>query len=257
MSIMKPFRIRKALLNLEKKELQALNDGFEALVAVEGFGGYQQIAGVYGKPGSSYRPTAPHLFLPWHRAYLLSFENMLNRVWPGLALSYWDWTQESNYVQGIPGRLKKVAYSDQDQGVWLNQFYRAPIDCLGHERFTERDPGDAAQLKTLAAKVQDALSQSAFEDFGGLMEEVSQEFRAWVGGHQASDDYAAYDPLFWFHHANIDRLWAHWQRTHGEATMPQAVLDSVLEPFAVKASSVLNLDHLGYVYDQNRISEKR
>lgn len=246
---MKPFRTRKSLLKLEKKELQALNDGFEALVAVEGFGGYQHIAGIYGKPGSSSRPTAAHLFLPWHRAYLLSFENMLDRAWPGLSLSYWDWTDKSNWARGIPGRLKKVAYSDQDQGVWLNQFCRAPIDCLGHECFTERNPEKPARLPTLAAKVQDALSQKTFEDFSVAIEEVSQELRAWVGGHQSSDDYAAYDPLFWFHHTNIDRLWTQWQRDHSQAIIPQIVLDSILEPFAVKVTAVLEGNRLGYVYD--------
>jgi tyrosinase len=101
----------------------------------------------------------------------------------------------------------------------------------------------------LAAKGQDAFSQGTFEAFSVLMEEVSQGLRAWVGGHQTSDDYAAYDPLFWFHHANIDRLWAQWQRTHPEAGVPQDVLDHVMEPFAVKVSAVLNVDRLGYMYD--------
>lgn len=25
-------------------------------------------------------------------------------------------------------------------------------------------------------------------------------------------EYAAFDPIFWVHHANVDRLWASWQR---------------------------------------------
>jgi tyrosinase len=242
-------RIRKDLLKLEKKELQDLNDGFEALVAHEGFGGYQHIAGVYGKPGQPYRPTTPELFLPWHRAYLMAFERMLGRVWPGLALAYWDWTAEATCVRGIPGRLRKVAYSDQDQGVWLNQFCRAPIDCIDHEYFTERAPGRPADVRPLIEKVREASSQTLFEDFAGMMAEASRGFRAWVGGHLKDDDYAAYDPLFWFHHASLDRIWARWQKAHPHAPIPAALLDTTLEPFKVQVRDILNLDRLAYAYD--------
>jgi tyrosinase len=241
-------RIRKNLLKLDKRELQALNDGFEALVAVEGFGGYQHIAGVYGKPGQAYRPPA-HLFLPWHRAYLLSFERVLERLWPGVNLAYWDWTEPVASIKGIPGRLRKVAYADKDQGVWLNQFCRAPIDCIGHEYLTERHPGKAADLKPLAEKVQQALAQNSFADFNSLMEEASDGFRGWVGGHMNDNDYAAYDPMFWFHHANVDRIWWQWQQAQPEATVPESLLDAVLEPFAVKVRDVLSADRLGYAYE--------
>jgi len=242
-------RVRKNLLKLDKSELQALNDGFEALVAVEGFGGYQHIAGVYGKPGQPYRPTTPYLFLPWHRAYLLAFERVLNRLWPQLSLAYWDWTEPSSSIKGIPGRLRKVAYSDKDQGVWLNQFCRAPIDCIGHEYLTERRPGKAADLRPLVEKVKEALSQLRFEDFDSLMEEASDGFRAWVGGHMNDNDYAAYDPIFWFHHANIDRIWAQWQQAHPEVAVPESLLDVTLEPFAVKVGQVLDLERLAYAYE--------
>jgi tyrosinase len=30
------------------------------------------------------------------------------------------------------------------------------------------------------------------------------------------------DPVFWLHHANIDRLWAEWERTHPTATYEPA-----------------------------------
>ena len=242
-------RIRKNLLTLDKTELQALNDGFEALVAVEGFGGYQHIAGVYGKPGEPNRPTAPYLFLPWHRAYLLAFERVLNRLWPGLSLAYWDWTDPKSSDKGIPGELRKVAYSDKDQGVWLNQFCRAPIDCIGHEYLTERHPGKPADLKVWGDKVRQAFSQPRFEDFSSAMEEASDGFRAWVGGHMNDNDYAAYDPMFWFHQSNMDRIWVQWQEAHREAVVPDPLLDATLEPFAVKVRDVLQVDRLGYAYE--------
>ena len=242
-------RIRKDLLNLDKVELQALNDGFEALVAIEGHGGYQHIAGVYGKPGQSYRPTTPYLFLPWHRAYLMAFEQMLGRAWPGTTLPYWDWTDEATCKNGIPTRLRSVAYSDKDQGIWLNALCRAPIDCLGHQYYTQRVPGKPADMEPTVRKTTEACLQTCFEEFSNELEEASKEFRAWVGGHISDDDFAAYDPLFWFHHANLDRIWADWQQVHPNS-IPERLFDVTMEPFAVKVGAIVNRDQLGYIYSE-------
>ncbi|KAK0671041.1 hypothetical protein QBC41DRAFT_335569 [Cercophora samala] len=49
-------------------------------------------------------------------------------------------------------------------------------------------------------------------EFGSL-EDVHNEIhdRTGGGGHMSSLDVSSFDPLFWFHHTNVDRLWAIWQ----------------------------------------------
>lgn len=43
---------------------------------------------------------------------------------------------------------------------------------------------------------------------------------------------AAYDPLFWAHHAMVDRLWRLWQLQHtGVAFIDRDLLDVALCPF--------------------------
>ena len=67
-----------------------------------------------------------------------------------------------------------------------------------------------------------------------------------VGGTMDSSSSPA-DPLFWLHHANIDRLWVSWQQTH--ASKPKG--STVLQPpplFGVKVSSQLDIAALGYSY---------
>lgn len=39
----------------------------------------------------------------------------------------------------------------------------------------------------------------------------------WVGGHMVTSG-SPNDPVFWLHHCNIDRLWAHWQVQHPAAS---------------------------------------
>jgi tyrosinase len=95
--------------------------------------------------------------------------------------------------------------------------------------------------------VKDACLQTRFEDFSDGLEQASREFRAWVGGHIKDDDFAAYDPLFWFHHANLDRIWANWQQAHPNS-FPEQLSNVTMEPFAVKLGAIVNCDRLGYIY---------
>ena len=30
--------------------------------------------------------------------------------------------------------------------------------------------------------------------------------------------YTAFDPIFWGHHSNVDRLWAEWQKLHPDTS---------------------------------------
>ncbi|MCJ1264839.1 hypothetical protein MMC22_004714 [Lobaria immixta] len=92
------------------------------------------------------------------------------------------------------------------------------------------------------------------------------------GGHMAYLEYAAFDPIFWLHHVNVDRLFACWQAIHpnsyiqsaktssGTATIRSGdVLDgnTPLKPFHKDAggafwtsSSVRNVGDMGYTYPE-------
>jgi tyrosinase len=69
-----------------------------------------------------------------------------------------------------------------------------------------------------------------------------------VGGTMSSAS-SPKDPIFFLHHANIDRLWAEWQTTHGTAqpgNLPEALQPTPL--FGNKVSSVQSILTLGYQY---------
>ncbi|KAL8908400.1 MAG: hypothetical protein Q9207_000819 [Kuettlingeria erythrocarpa] len=45
------------------------------------------------------------------------------------------------------------------------------------------------------------------------------------GGHMSIIDYSGFDPLFWLHHTNVDRLFAIWQALH-----PDSFVEPSIEP---------------------------
>jgi tyrosinase len=61
-------------------------------------------------------------------------------------------------------------------------------------------------------------------------------------------DIAAFDPVFWAHHAMIDRLWYLWQMRQPNASVPAALLNSALDPFPLTVSQILDISQLGYEY---------
>ncbi|KAK3335847.1 tyrosinase precursor [Cercophora scortea] len=55
----------------------------------------------------------------------------------------------------------------------------------------------------------------------GSLEDVHNEIhdRTGGGGHMSSLEVSAFDPLFWLHHFNVDRLWAIWQDLNPDSFM--------------------------------------
>src|SRR5207237_349537 len=79
------------------------------------------------------------------------------------------------------------------------------------------------------------------------LEDIHGAVHVWVGGEMGRIDWAAYDPIFWAHHANIDRLWARWQLTHSPI-FPRSYLDRALPPFPMTVRQTLDVSGLGYDY---------
>ena len=87
-----------------------------------------------------------------------------------------------------------------------------------------------------------------FRDFSEQLEDVHDGIHGWVGGTMGIIAWAAYDPIFWSHHAMIDRLWAIWQVRHAAVTLPAAFLNQALPPFPLTVGETLSTQALGYDY---------
>ena len=178
------------------------------------------------------------LFLPWHRAYLVFFDNAARDQDEDAVLPWWDWTSEVSHQDGLPAAYTAGGPSLQS----------GPMPAINGapERRTARNPGDPADLPT-PEQVEDLLDLTDFRDFSNQLQDVHDSIHGWVGGDMGAIATAAFDPVFWAHHAMIDRLWYLWQLRHGVNNIPAVYLDKALFP-GYTVQQVLDVRALGYDY---------
>jgi len=161
-------------------------------------------------------------FLAWHRRYLLELEQRLQQVDPTVSIPYWNWMKN----RAIPAPLRKASLL---------------------QSWSVTRQWDASQLPT-ATDLQAVNAQTKFTAFQRRLEQVHGYVHEAVGGTMGAASSPA-DPLFFLHHANIDRLWSLWQQSHPQAKPPNGT--ETLQPaplFGVKVRTVLDLSPLGYSY---------
>ncbi len=148
-------------------------------------------------------------FLPWHRAYLYYFEKCCQSVLsdPTFRLPYWDWSR-NRQVPGAFWKLESSLYhpsrtagpNDEMRAevvgsAIVDRIIRSNVDVFVFSGATQSDDQRAfAASGTLEATPHNSVHNFIGGDMGGFMSPL--------------------DPIFWLHHANVDRLWASWSRIH-------------------------------------------
>ncbi len=172
-------------------------------------------------------------FLPWHRIFLVRLERALRAIHPDVSIPYWDWTQraEQNFPAWLSGVLPTVVTPSRTVVV-------------------TRAPGTSADLGLIASNTPATLGQTTFNGFTGSLEAIHDSVHVWVGGSMGAIPTAPADPIFWMHHANIDRLWAVWQASPAGAgkNPPLAGADLVMDPYPETEADTRDTTVLGYQY---------
>jgi len=207
-------------------------------------------------------------FLPWHRMYVFRFEQIVRQTIVGLggprdwALPYWNYTDPNQ--RALPAAFK------------------VPGDASNPLFVDDRAPGinDEGELPERSVSTDLALSQRVFvtpeaggSGFGGpqagpvpllsgvgpasgMLEATPHDtVHSMVGGWMGDLFTAAQDPIFWLHHANIDRLWDVWD-TSGQKAPDNGWRRQKFSLFDVnghileqQCSEVVDVRNLGYLYD--------
>lgn len=255
-----------ALRQLKKDQS---NDGFQAIASFHGLPARCPTPAEGAVACCQHgMPTFPH----WHRLYTLQFEEALRREGSSVAVPYWDWTGS---FDKLPELLTRSNYYDPwTDDVVENPFQRGYIESA--DTYTVRDvqPELFQRQEHTIEYVLLALEQEDFCDFAVQFEVVHNAIHYLLGGHHeyslSSLHYAAYDPAFFIHHSNVDRIWAIWQALQDYRGLPSKTaycalnyMSSPMKPFSFDAdinpnahtrkhavpNEVFDYEHLGYTYD--------
>jgi hypothetical protein len=158
-------------------------------------------------------------FFPWHRAFLYYFERILGSLVGDISyfrLPYWDWENH----RSIPSAYLSPANS-------TNSLYDASrYSVIASGGSLPTNDGTAARISLLNG-ITDFKTFGGTATAGGACEsnphdpvhdDVGLHTSPWHDmGHLG---FAARDPIFYAHHCNIDKLWAHWNARASTAAAP-------------------------------------
>ena len=237
-------------------------------------------------------------FFAWHRAFLYFHERILASLIndPTFALPFWNWDNQGNSNTNGNGRANTMPTYFQSppnakNSLWDNN--RNPcalppniLDLNSGGGCTNQSPANliTENSRLMATQISTATTQllmfgSPYRfgqvggDGGGNLEGAPHgTVHVLVGNPNARSnpyddmgnlDVAARDPLFYAHHANLDRLWEVWKTAGGRGNRVDIsdpdylntqfiFYDENARLVSIKVSQVLQLSNLRYIESNAR-----
>ncbi|XP_076918972.1 polyphenol oxidase I, chloroplastic-like [Bidens hawaiensis] len=251
-------------------------------------GGYTQADSGTGFPNINIQIHNSWLFFPFHRWYLYFYERILGSLIdePEFALPFWKWDEPAGmpipsiFLPGEPNplfdqyrdpnhiedRLLDLDYSGTDKEIPDQQQIYCNLSTV--YRDLVRNGGD--QLSFFGGKyvAGDSPVANGAPSVGSVEAGSHTAVHRWVGdpsqpnGEDMANFYSAgYDPIFYVHHANVDRMWKLWKDLrlpgHVDITDPDwlnasyVFYDENQNLVRVYNKDCVNIDKLKYRYIEN------
>jgi hypothetical protein len=224
-----PF-VRQSIASLTASQITSLRKGFQVMMSRPASSptSYRFQANIHGThdiPTTAAQMEswnqcehASFYFLSWHRMYLYFFDRILRAASgdPNLVLPYWNWQDPAQRT--LPVAFREPANSSN------------PLFIASPGRPDALNAGTASlDAGTVDSSV--AFADVGFETggshgngfgggpstpmqfdsaYGDLESQPHNVVHSQLGGLMGDPHTAAQDPIFWLHHANIDRLWNRW-----------------------------------------------
>jgi tyrosinase len=187
-------------------------------------------------------PAGTLRFLPWHRVYLVKFEQAMRAFDPRFVVPYWRWMDATS----IPS--------------WMVSFKpTGVVDRSGNPIPINRDPGgnpDFPSLPTTQTIQSTVFDKQDFPSFTialeGFPDKAHNAVHMWFNGTMSILRKSPADPMFWMLHAEIDRLWNIWSSNHPGHAPALTGASSILDPWPETVSEVLDtktFPEYPYIYD--------
>ncbi|MED5620956.1 tyrosinase family protein [Ideonella sp. BN130291] len=191
--------------------------------------------------------SGAYSFLSWHRYFLYRLELDLQSKVAGVMLPYWDWSDPATLMTDtfmgpngtVSNEVRSGYFAADAPGTGTNPTpapawwpagltgWRLPSAFGMSAGPLKRAIGAVASLPP-SGNMSQTLAKSTYADFqlalesgAGLIGATAMHngMHTWFGmvSHMRDALVSAFDPIFFLHHANVDRLWAMWQ-CDGHAT---------------------------------------
>ncbi|SFJ01233.1 tyrosinase family protein [Nitrosomonas sp. Nm34] len=188
-------------------------------------------------------PSSGIHFLPWHRMFVIYFEDIIRRVSddPKFAIPYWDYS--TNYV--MPKEFQAAdggSLYEESRRISLNQ--GKPIDDAAKSRISAylKQLSQIRDYKTFNDQLNQGLHGFMHDYIGGqdgtfnpiYNTVVNDEVDPGCGkgcGMMAEVPSAGFDPIFWLHHGNVDRLYQNFIISNPNSNITLDQLESVKWPY--------------------------
>ena len=164
-------------------------------------------------------------FFPWHRWYVLEFENLLRQVDCRITIPYWNWSRDAEHwtrgseledtwnsgPHGLGGN-GVFPYKCVMDGPFKMSEYSLPQDASGF--CLKRNFNYSCNLEN-AQEAENLVNKANFTVFlDTVFNGFHQRFHQCVGETLAYFKTAPYSPEFWLLHSFLDKLWVDWQKNN-------------------------------------------
>lgn len=196
-------------------------------------------------------------FLAWHRRYLLEFERELQRVdallrpaaTEKLGIPYWRW--QDFFPVWLVGFLPA---KDPNTGLTPPPRKNSPPPPKANAADIDTIVNQfSIQITGLAGENDYTKFTYGIEGWGlrpnGTKLPAHNHGHSWIGGIMNNTSTSPTDPMFWLHHAEIDRLWQVWRVANPTSAPLLTGSDRIMDPWGESYDGLLDIAALGYVYD--------
>ncbi|XP_028402202.1 uncharacterized protein LOC114525179 [Dendronephthya gigantea] len=180
---------------------------------------YDNLTGLHKTVFYGYGIHQKDFFLPWHRWYILQYENLLRKIDCRVTVPYWDWS----LVAGDP--WSSSIWNTGDDGFGGNGVPWQRCVNTGPFKATvwslPASAGEGCLRRNFTGFVPDAITVknvitilSNFNQFEYILRNAFHNgVHCSIGGTMCSND-SATAPEFFLHHGFVDKIWWDWQKSH-------------------------------------------
>lgn len=200
-------------------------------------------------------------FFSWHRRYLREVERHMQRVMSDttIMIPYWQWTLDSQVPEASP-IFRSTNFGGNGgcltSGPLANWRPRFPSTHCLSRRF---DAGNSLSSWDGPELINAIIATSS--TYNSIRDQIEGGSHASVHvniGGDMSAMQSPNDPIFWSHHAFIDKIWDDWQKRNSWSNYwkyngrnrdgTNAALTDVMRPWSHTVRQILWTENIGYCY---------